>query len=183
MPADSLSLTANLPAFKKKTPRPLDANCLIDPPHPAIIDAQLPFLRQLAVASIQSGMFVSEQTMRPRLARSSLTLIAAAVVLPLFSARIAAGSCGDYVALAGNRGHDSRPSSPGMPSCRGANCQRQIPPPALPARALLSFQNSDCAFLPQTNSSSNPPMARMALEQRLSLCEGHLLRLLRPPRV
>ena len=183
MRADPLSLTSNLPGFKKKTPRPLDANCLIDRPHPAIIDAQLPFQRQLAVASTHSGMFVSEQTMRPRLARSSLTLIAAAAILPLCSARIATASCGDYVALAGNRGHDSRPTPPGTPSCHGPNCQRQIPPPALPAKALLSFQHSDSACLPQANCSSSPSLAHLAPEPGPALSEGHELRLLRPPRV
>jgi hypothetical protein len=137
----------------------------------------------LAVASTQSGMFVSEHKLRPHLARSSLMLVAAVAVSPLFMAQIAAASCGDYVTVAGNGDQGSGHSLPGVPGCSGPNCQRQVPPPALPTKASLTFQHSDSAYWAQPDGTSSPPLAHAALDHDLTLSEGHLLRLLRPPRV
>jgi hypothetical protein len=77
----------------------------MDEPDLAIIDMQLPSFRLLAVASTQSGMFVSEHKLRPHLARSSLMLVAAVAVSPLFMAqmgiRVLATPCPGCQAAAG----------------------------------------------------------------------------------
>ena len=149
--------------------------CLIDGPYLAIINLQLPFRRP-----IQSGMFVSEQTLWPRLSRLSLTLVAAVGVLPFFTARTATATCGDYVTVAGTR-HQESHSMPTMPHCTGPNCQRKVPPPALPTKALPTFQYTDSAYCAQLDGSSDPPFVHAVVEQGLTLPEGHLLDLLRPP--
>jgi hypothetical protein len=126
-------------------------------------------------------MFVNEQALRPQLRRLSLALIAAIAASRSLAGGTAAASCGDYVSVGGSRQHDSEHSMPSNPSCKGPNCQQKLPPPALPTKALLTFQHSDSAYCAQHDGSSDRPFVHAVVERGLTLPKGHLLNLLRPP--
>lgn len=134
----------------------------------------------MAVHSVQVVMIVGEQTLRSHVLRLSLTLIAAVVALMSLDGGTAAASCGDYVMVGGEQ-HDSQDSMPAGPTCKGPHCQNQMPLPAVPSKALLTFQPSDAAYWRQNKGSSNPPSAHAAYSQCPALPEGHPLALLRPP--
>jgi hypothetical protein len=131
-------------------------------------------------------MFVDKPTPVERLVRRSLTLIAATTLFTFFSVRSAVASCGDYVMIGGHAvgGHterDSGHSMPGVPTCRGPNCQRQMPLPVVPTKGLLDSAPVELACCSQLTRTPNLPLTSGIFERVLLLAESHSLPLLRPP--
>jgi hypothetical protein len=127
-------------------------------------------------------MYVGKQTLVERLTRMSVMLVAAAAFFTFVDVQTSFASCGDYVMVGGHSEHgDPADSVPGVPVCKGPNCQRSIPLPVVPTKGVLHRPHSDAACCSTHHESSRPPLFRDVLESSLLLAEGHSLPLLRPP--
>jgi hypothetical protein len=135
-------------------------------------------------------MHVGKQTLAKRFTRLSVVLVAAATFFTFVDVPSALASCGDYVMVGGGvHGHDGLPggdgdaahSMPGVPICKGPNCQRSLPSPVAPTKGLLRGPHSEMACWLTSHESPRPRRLGEVFESSLLLAEGNSQPLLRPP--
>jgi hypothetical protein len=128
-------------------------------------------------------MSIGKPAQLERLVRVSAILLAAAAFLTFVNVQTAVASCGDYVMVGGPQGAhgDGTHSMPGVPVCKGPNCQRSLPLPVVPTKGLFHRPHSDAACWTACQESPCPPHLSEVVESSLRLAEGYSLPLLRPP--
>jgi hypothetical protein len=127
-------------------------------------------------------MCVGRQALVERSTRMSVMLVVAAALFTFFDVQTTLASCGDYVTVGGGvRGGygDASHSKPGVPVCKGPNCQRSMPVPVLPTKGLLHHSDAACCLTHQEPAPAS--RSGEVVEPSLLLAEGHSLPLVRPP--
>jgi hypothetical protein len=112
----------------------------------------------------------------------------------VFAPSRAEASCGDYVMVGGQHGHDAPSARAGMahhdmpdshdpakPRCHGPSCSNGSFPPAAPAPRVEATAEQ-WAFSSGSPLCQSPPTCSLLSETREVACAGFGLSILRPPR-
>lgn len=125
-------------------------------------------------------MFITDRTACRRPLFLGLTLAATITAWSCCDTEVALASCGDYV-MVGGHSHSSEHTAPGVPTCHGPHCQKQVPLPLGPGKSLVRAGSLDAAFWHAIAGAANGSSSGLVSEENLSLADGHSWPLLRPP--